>query len=60
VTPQTRDSARLQWIDQERIKRPINNKEVIDRMRAAMIAYSAGECEMPIPMHAPQHSGREC
>ena len=44
-------SPRLQWIDQKTIKSLINNKEVIDRMRAAMIAYSSGECEMPIPMH---------
>ena len=33
--------------------------EVIDRMRDAVIAYSRGECEMPMPMHLDIEPGAE-
>jgi ornithine cyclodeaminase len=33
------------------IRRALDYGEIIDRMRDALIAYSRGECEMPMPMH---------
>lgn len=33
------------------IERALNYREVIGRMRAAIAAYRAGECDMPMPMH---------
>jgi ornithine cyclodeaminase len=35
----------------DEIRRVLRYPEVIDRMRDAMIAYSRGECDMPMPMH---------
>jgi ornithine cyclodeaminase len=33
------------------IQRALAYGEIIDRMRAAVIAWSRGECDMPMPMH---------
>ena len=33
------------------IQRALVYAEIIDRMRDALIAYSRGECDMPMPMH---------
>jgi ornithine cyclodeaminase len=33
------------------IRAALNDSEIIDRMRDAVVAYSRGECEMPLPMH---------
>jgi ornithine cyclodeaminase len=41
----------LRTIALPEIQRILNDVEVIDRMREALIAYSQRECEMPMPMH---------
>src|SRR5882724_4389003 len=41
----------MQILDLPQIKRALDYREVIDRMRAALIAYSRGECDTPMPMH---------
>ena len=33
------------------IRRTLDYGEIIDRMRDALIAYSRGECDTPMPMH---------
>ena len=33
------------------IRRTLSYPEIIDRMRQALIAYSRGECDTPMPMH---------
>jgi ornithine cyclodeaminase len=33
------------------IRRALDSNAVIGRMRQALVAYSRGECEMPMPMH---------
>jgi ornithine cyclodeaminase len=41
----------LRVIDLPEIRRVLVYREIIDRMRDALIAYSAGECDTPMPMH---------
>ena len=41
----------MRVIDLPAIERSIAYREVIDRMRPALVAYSRGECAMPMPMH---------
>jgi ornithine cyclodeaminase len=38
-------------LDLTEIRRLLNYPEIIDRMRDALIAYSRGECDTPMPMH---------
>jgi ornithine cyclodeaminase len=38
-------------LDLPEIQRLLNYPEVIERMRDALIAYSRGECDTPMPMH---------
>ena len=49
----------MQILDLPGIQQRLKYPDVIGRMRAALIAYSRGECETPMPMHldiAPQHA----
>src|SRR5882724_6150499 len=41
----------MQILDLPQIKRALDYREVIDRMRDALLAYSRGECDTPMPMH---------
>src|SRR5437764_2469339 len=41
----------MQILDLTQIKRVLDYREVIDRMRDALIAFSRGECDTPMPMH---------
>jgi len=41
----------MQILDLPRIKRVLDYREVIGRMREALIAFSRGECDTPMPMH---------
>jgi ornithine cyclodeaminase len=41
----------LRIIDLDRIRGALDYPEIIHRMRVALLAYSRGECEMPMPMH---------
>src|SRR5258706_443955 len=43
--------ANLRIIELPEIRRTLVYREIIDRMRDALIAYSAGECDTPMPMH---------
>jgi ornithine cyclodeaminase len=41
----------MQILDLTQIKRVLDYREVIGRMRDALIAFSRGECDTPMPMH---------
>jgi len=41
----------LRIIELPEIRRALVYREIIARMREALIAYSAGECDTPMPMH---------
>src|SRR6266550_2705119 len=41
----------MQILDLPEIRRTLNYREVIGRMRDALIASSRGECDTPMPMH---------
>jgi ornithine cyclodeaminase/alanine dehydrogenase-like protein (mu-crystallin family) len=43
--------ASLRVIELPEIRRTLVYREIIGRMRDALIAYSAGECDTPMPMH---------
>jgi ornithine cyclodeaminase/alanine dehydrogenase-like protein (mu-crystallin family) len=41
----------LRILDLAEIRRTLVYSEIIDRMRDALVAYSSGECDTPLPMH---------
>ena len=41
----------MRILELSEIHRVLTYRDIIDRMRAGVIAYSRGECEMPMPMH---------
>src|SRR5215471_8007116 len=45
------NSARVRLLELPEIHRLLNYPEVIDLMRDALIAFSRGECDTPMPMH---------
>jgi ornithine cyclodeaminase len=49
----------MQMLDQRQIRCFLIQSEVIDRMRDALIAYSRGECDTPMPMHLDIAGGAE-
>lgn len=38
-------------LEEAEIRRLVNDAEIVDRMREALIAQSRGECDTPMPMH---------
>jgi len=48
----------LRIIELPEIRLALVYPEIIDRMRDALIAYSAGECDMPMPMHLAIEAGQ--
>src|SRR3954454_19657138 len=41
----------MQILDLPEIRRALDYREVIGHMRDALIAFSRGECDTPMPMH---------